>query len=1183
MAQRHIAVVLEYLRGFVGTKVAEELSDGDLLERFAGHRDEAAFAALMERHAAMVFGVCQRLLHEPHEAEDAFQAAFLILARRAVALDKRGSVGPWLYTVAYHVALRARRQVQRWRRSDREVEDMPVPAEALAAEWRELRPILDEEVNRLPARYRAPVVLCYFEGRTVDQAAERLLWPRGTVAGRLARAKELLRTRLTRRGVTLATGILGHTLAHQASAAAPLALREATLRAAVGLASGIGAAGVVTAKVLTLADGTLRAMSFHKVLLMTAACVLTGTIGAVAGVFVYGSSPALPTALAQPDAAVSRSAKASAPQKVEDQAAGFDSLGDPLPPGALVRLGTSRLRGVRCFFLPDGRRLVRERSDGALQIFEVPSGKRLALMLATDVPQRQYIIGSTIGFSPDGKYLAAVCWEGRCGIWDTASGRLVRWLESGGFFSIVQCDFSPDGKLLAVGDRASGQRNDDITVGVYEVESGRKLFAAVGTNSVFAQDGKSLVTWQGYREQANSQARRVAIPSGQELAKFSYKQHHSDQAPQSDGRWFFEVGDDRAVRVRDVATGEVKHTLATGGDKDAVVYLRHKPGRRELIVVSTRPAEMRCYDVETGNELWHVPLAAMATFPALSADGNTLVAGDKAGIVHVWDAATGKERLSFRPGVIGSNTSVAVSFDGDIIATNCGNYLGTTAVAIWDAANGKLLSDLPGHAAGIGAAAFAADGSMLHTIGEDHALRTWNAVTGKELNRATSETTGYLVLSPDGKSLYTAEPKDGTVSILHTQTGRVERTFLAFTKKLAGLALTADGKQLVAAGRDGEDEKNYVVRFFDAATGAKLREFGGADAKIEQLAASADGKLVATSHLGRRVFLWDANGKKVLELLGQGQRRGINQGDTPFGIGSIRLAPDGRWLAYSDQENGVAIVDTRTGRETGRAKLNVYYQQDAARDELHDVLAFSPDGKTIAWSGVESTADIFLIEVCTGKVRRRLKGDSYPVQRLVFSPDGSKLLTAGPDGSALIWDVFGQTASTTKADAPQDLETLWAALADDDAMKAYRAIWQLVAMPEQAVGTLKTHLKPTPPVDEERYRQLVKNLDSDQFADRTKAAEELEALGDAALPLMRQTLKGQPSLEARRRLEAILAKSEGPIASPEPLRTLRAIEVLERMGTPEARQLLTKLADGAAAARVTQDAKASQERLSKRN
>src|SRR5262249_48840874 len=127
-----------------------------------------------------------------------------------------------------------------------------------------------------------------------------------------------------------------------------------------------------------------------------------------------------------------------------------------------------------------------------------------------------------------------------------------------------------------------------------------------------------------------------------------------------------------------------------------------------------------------------------------------------------------------------------------------------------------------------------------------------------------------------------------------------------------------------------------------------------------------------------------------------------------YAIGSVGLSPDGRWLAYSDQEAGVVLVDVPAGREAGRVKPDAYYQNPSARSELRDVLAFSPDGKTVAWSGVESTADVFLIDVEARQVRRRLAGDSQPVQQLAFSPDGSRLLSAGPDGSALIWDLGGR-------------------------------------------------------------------------------------------------------------------------------------------------------------------------------
>ena len=180
------------------------LTDGQLLARFVATRDEPAFAALVRRHGPMVLGVCRRLLPRGPDAEDAFQATFLVLFRRARALDRGGSVANWLYTVAYHVALRARADAARRRQCERAV---PRRDEAPAADvWSDLRPVLDEELTRLPDKYRAPVVLCYLEGKTNEEAGRLLGCPVGTVKGRLSRARDLLRARLARRGVTLSAG-----------------------------------------------------------------------------------------------------------------------------------------------------------------------------------------------------------------------------------------------------------------------------------------------------------------------------------------------------------------------------------------------------------------------------------------------------------------------------------------------------------------------------------------------------------------------------------------------------------------------------------------------------------------------------------------------------------------------------------------------------------------------------------------------------------------------------------------------------------------------------------------------------------------------------------------------------------------------------------------------------------------
>ena len=175
-------------------------TDGQLLERYAIHREAAAFAALVRRHGPMVFGLCRRVLGDHHAAEDAFQATFLVLVRKAPALDRRRPLGNWLYTVAYHAALKAR--IAGAHRMQREAQtarpEATVPRDE--AESAELRRLLDAELNHLPEKYRAPLVLCYLNGKTNAQAARQLGWPVGSISGRLARGRELLRRWLTRSG-----------------------------------------------------------------------------------------------------------------------------------------------------------------------------------------------------------------------------------------------------------------------------------------------------------------------------------------------------------------------------------------------------------------------------------------------------------------------------------------------------------------------------------------------------------------------------------------------------------------------------------------------------------------------------------------------------------------------------------------------------------------------------------------------------------------------------------------------------------------------------------------------------------------------------------------------------------------------------------------------------------------------
>jgi len=258
------------------------MSDAQLLERFVSGRDEDAFQVLLARHGPMVLGVCRSVLEDASEAEDAFQATFLILIRKARSLWVQGSLGSWLYRVARRVAHHARKEALARRRREKQSAEMkPKPVSETASA--ELRAVLYEEVDRLPAHYRSPVVLCLLEGLTHEEAARQLRWPVGTVSGRLSRARETLRRRLTRRGVAVPVGALTAALFSQAApAAVPAPLAHTTVRLAFALLTNQAAAvSATTAGALT--EGVMRAMlrktvRWTVVALLAVATTTTGVV-----------------------------------------------------------------------------------------------------------------------------------------------------------------------------------------------------------------------------------------------------------------------------------------------------------------------------------------------------------------------------------------------------------------------------------------------------------------------------------------------------------------------------------------------------------------------------------------------------------------------------------------------------------------------------------------------------------------------------------------------------------------------------------------------------------------------------------------------------------------------------------------------------------------------------------------
>jgi RNA polymerase sigma factor (sigma-70 family) len=246
-------------------------SDGQLLTRFVTARDEASFASLVRRHGPMVLGVCRRVLRDFHDAEDAFQATFLVLARKAASVLRRESVGCWLHQVAYHTALEARATIGRRRARERPMSELPHPevAPPQAQDW---RPLLDQELNRLPAKYRTAIVLCDLEGLPRREAARQLHVPEGTLSSRLATARRMLAKRLAGSGLALSAATL-------APGPVSAALVMSTVRAATLVAAGQLAAGATPAAVLM--QGVMKAMLLRKLRLVVGAVMLVLAFGGV--------------------------------------------------------------------------------------------------------------------------------------------------------------------------------------------------------------------------------------------------------------------------------------------------------------------------------------------------------------------------------------------------------------------------------------------------------------------------------------------------------------------------------------------------------------------------------------------------------------------------------------------------------------------------------------------------------------------------------------------------------------------------------------------------------------------------------------------------------------------------------------------------------------------------------------